>query len=109
MESKNKDVPLFIKNRGCINCKVSKASQEKHGAPYVADHELRVGCIIFGCVDYGYSLCAPFMDPEEGMALARKTGNSEYRENVRKYCAKNKERFGAFYDRIGISLDKIME
>ena len=59
------NVPRFIKMRGCINCEVSKICQERHGTPYAFDHELFAGCLISGCVDYGYSLHTPFLDPEE--------------------------------------------
>lgn len=103
------EVPYFIKNRGCINCQVSKASQQKHGTPYRADHELVAGCLLFGCVDQGYSLHNPFMDPEEGMKWAEKSGNPRHIENIKKYCQIIKTKFGKSYEAIGVSLDKIME
>lgn len=65
------EIPRFIKEKGCINCSASKALKEKTGHDYGFDHEIQVACLLSGCLDYGYSLIKPFMDPDEILKYAK--------------------------------------
>ena len=93
-----KYIPKFIEVKGCINCEVSKSHKKRHGTDYGFDHELIAGCLISGCMDYGYNLGKPFIDPDEAMRLA----NEKYPEKIdqaRKYADSIKQRFSQFYER----------
>ena len=101
-------IPYFIEVRGCINCDVSKQFKERTGNDYGFDHEIIIGCIIKECVDYGFSLPNPFLDPEEGIQRAKASGNPVFVKNARIYCKKVNERFGKFYEMEGISLTELL-
>lgn len=102
-----KDIPLFIKLRGCINCEMSKRHKQETGKEYGFNHELVGRCLLGGCLNHGVALYEPFLDPEEIMKRARKSGNKVYMENARIYTERVKARFGHFYEAIGIDLSKI--
>lgn len=105
------EAPRFVKLRGCINCDVVKRNKEKHGSDYGGfDHELIIGCVIFGCHDRGHAYTMPFYDPEELIRLAKSNKNYERtKEKIKKYCLDVKERFGEFYEEMGISIDSLIE
>ena len=101
-------VPKFIEVRGCINCDISKRHKQNTGNEYGFDHELVAGCLLFGCVNYGYGLYRPFLDPEEIMARARETDHPEHLENAKRYLLAMEERFGEFYKKMGIELTSFL-
>ena len=102
------EIPYFIKMRGCINCTASENMRRKHGTDYGCDHEIMAQCVLMGCVAYRCSLVSPFMDPEEIMRMANEQGKPEFIENAKKYVQLIKERFGEFYEEMGISLDTLI-
>ena len=104
-----KYIPYFIEVRGCINCDTSKTYKEKHGKDYGFDHELVAKCAIIGCVNHGHDLSNPFIDPEEVIKKFKETNNPEYKKNVRLYCLQIKEKFGNFFDAIGVSIDDLID
>lgn len=65
-------------------------------------------CILLNCVTSGFSLVSPFYDPEEVVRIAKKPGNNLLMEEARKYLSIIKERFGKFYNELGISLDSFL-
>ncbi|MBA7667220.1 hypothetical protein ES703_75305 [subsurface metagenome] len=93
------ETPRFIKLKGCINCEQSKAHKEWHGTDYGFDHELVAGCLVSGCVDYGYDLASPFIDPDEAMRIATKKGDLELMTKAQEYADQVKSRFAQFYKR----------
>jgi len=103
------EIPEFIKLRGCINCDASKRLKEKTGREYGFDHELIVRCLLLGCQEYRHDLLHPFYDPEETIRLFNKNPQPELKETVRAYCLRVKEKFGRFYEKIGISIDGLLE
>lgn len=104
-----RDVPEFIRLRGCINCPVVIGRKERGKTHYGFDHEDVPSCLVLGCIAEGHAVYNPFMDPEEVMNYAKKSGNKDYVENARKYVLKVKERFCKFYERMGINLDLLLE
>jgi hypothetical protein len=105
IEKNIEEIPKFISLRGCINCDISKKHKEETGCEYGFDHEKVAGCIISGCVNYGFDLSSPFIDPEEIIKIAKESKNAEYMKNARNYLLKVKEKFGQFYNRMGINLE----
>ena len=103
------EIPKFVRLRGCINCEVSKEHKEKHGKDYGFDHELVICCLISGCFDYGHAIYKPFFDPEELIREARKPENQKYIENVKRYVLSIKEKFGEFYEKMGVNLDDLLQ
>ncbi|MBI2667892.1 hypothetical protein HYX17_03950 [Candidatus Woesearchaeota archaeon] len=103
-----KEVPYFIQVRGCINCDASKQHKKKHGTDYGFDHELQVSCVLRECHNYGYDLQRPFIDPEEVVNYAKRTGNQEFIKRAKEYCLGMQTRFGISFAQIGVSLEKIM-
>ena len=105
------EIPLFIKLRGCINCSTSKEHKRRHGYNYGFDHELEVACVIQECHNYGFSVGRPFFDPEEVIRKAKEliAEHPEARDNAIAYCLEVQRRFGRFYDKLGISLDKLID
>ncbi|MBS3053557.1 MAG: hypothetical protein J4469_03570 [Candidatus Aenigmarchaeota archaeon] len=102
------DVPYFISVRGCINCDVSKTHKERFGTDYGFDHELVAICLLRGCYDYGYSITNPFFDPAEIVRKARELNLPVATHNGIKYCQGIKERFGEFYQEIGVLVDSFI-
>ena len=102
-------IPEFIKLRGCINCNSSKEHKRNTGSEYGFDHELIIGCVLLGCLDQGYALYKPFLDPEEVMAMARETKNPELIEKAKEYLLRVEKRFGEFYRRMDINLTSFLE
>ena len=103
------EIPLFVELRGCINCSVSKLFRETRGKDYGFDHELVVACIVCGCFDYGHAIYNPFFDPEELIKEARKSNNPEHIKISKKYILLVKEKFGKFYEKIGVNLENLLE
>ncbi len=92
----NKEIPKFIDLKGCINCNVSKTHKEWHGTDYGFDHELAAGCLLSGCMDYGFQIGEPFIDPDEAIRLARE----KFPERIgmaEKYADDIRSRFHQFY------------
>lgn len=98
------DVPYFVRVRGCINCDVSEMMKRQTGRDYGFDHELVLVCILRGCYDRGHAINKPFFDPEEVLRAAKKIGRPEAEEAARLYCNAVQERFGRFYNDLGIPL-----
>jgi len=97
----DKETPYFIKIRGCINCSASKYHKERYGTDYGFDHALMCKCLFMNCNAYGINLTNPFLDPEEIIRLSKK-------ENIRKYLINIKDAFEEYYEKLGISLDKLI-
>jgi hypothetical protein len=106
--TKKEEIPEFIKIRGCINCDASKELKKRTGHDYGFDHELMVKCVLL-CERYGCSLVKPFIDPVEVIRLAKQDGREYVIEAAKKYCLDVIERFGKFYERIGVSLHDILK
>jgi hypothetical protein len=47
----------------------------------------------------------PFIDP---VRFAKKDGRKEVIERAGEYCLKIKERYGKYYEKLGISLDEVI-
>ena len=108
----NDKIPYFIKMRGCINCSASKRHKERHGTDYGFDHEIIAQCVLMGCVGYGHDLSSPFMDAKEIVRFTEEKRGKltpEEIENTRQYLIRIKERFGEFYEKIGVSIDDLIE
>ncbi len=103
------EIPKFIKLRGCINCDISKQHKKNTGSDYGFDHELVAGCLLLGCINHGYGLYKPFLDPEEVLTKARETGNSQFIENAKRYLLAIEKRFGEFYRRMKIDLTSFLD
>ena len=103
------EIPKFIKLRGCINCEVSKSHKKRTGYDYGFHHEIILGCLISGCMNYGHAIYKPFFDPEELIKEANKLGKPEYMEKARRYLLSVKKRFGKFYEKIGVNLENLLE
>lgn len=104
------EVPRFIKLRGCINCVASKNHKERTGHDYGFDHEDTILCILDGCwTGYRHALHAPFIDPEEAMRLAKKSGEEKPLRLARGYVLRINNKFGHFYERIGVNLNQFLE
>ena len=108
-KSEQKDIPYFIRIRGCINCDASKTLKEIIGNDYGFDHEIMAQCLLLGCFNYGFDLSRPYYDPEEAVRLANKDGQLKVKEKARKYCLGLKESFSDFYDKLGISIDEMLK
>ena len=91
-------VPKFIKLKGCINCDASKSHKEKHGTDYGFDHEIIYSCLISGCMDYGYSLTKPFLDPDEALRLASQRCDATLTKQAEEYARRIKAQFHKFYE-----------
>lgn len=102
------EIPYFIQMRGCINCSISKSMKERTGHDYGFNHELIAGCLLHECFTYGYTIAYPFIDPKDVVEYARREGNEEAIGGAKRYCLGIKERFGKFFDRLGISLDDMV-
>jgi len=100
-------IPYFIKVRGCINCEVSKELKKKTGKEYGFDHELMVKCMFVGCMNYGYSLLHPYIDPEEIVRLALKDGSPDVIDGARRMLEQQQKKFGKFFQRLGIDIEQL--
>lgn len=105
----NKEVPYFIKIRGCINCENSVALKKKTGYEYGFDHELMARCVIGDCFSYGYTLIEPYYDPEQIVKIANKMGTPEVKKNAKRMCSNLESRYGKFYEKENISIRTILE
>lgn len=105
----NKEVPYFIKIRGCINCESSIALKKRTGNEYGFDHELMARCLILNCFSFGHTLIEPYYDPEEIVKFANKIGTPEAKENTRKICSNLESQYGKFYEKENISIRTILE
>jgi len=103
-EMAEKEIPRFIELRGCVNCPTSKLHKERHGTEYGFDHELILSCLIGNCMENGHALYEPFIDPEEIMKFAEISGNKKYVENAKRYLRIVKEKFGDYYEMLGVNL-----
>jgi hypothetical protein len=78
MSKKPKELPYFLKVKGCINCHVHTLHKNKYGYDYGCfDHELMAGCVMSGCENYGHTICKPFMHPDEVRRMAKTYNNKE--------------------------------
>lgn len=109
MPNKEDKIPEFIRLRGCINCDASKHHKEETGFDYGYNHTGVVKCLFLGCCDSGHDLQMPFYDPAEMVRLAKKDGRPEAIRYAREYCLYVKERYGHFYEKIGVSIDDILK
>ena len=107
MEKNTQNIPYFIKMRGCINCSASKTYKERYGNDYGFDHEIVAQCVLMGCVGEGHDLSNPFMDPEDVAKFALQKNNEDFTQNAKKYVERVKEKFGRFYEKLGVSLDNL--
>ena len=98
--------PCFIKERGCINCSVSRRREELTGFPYGFIHEGMIKCLM--AAPYSVDISRPFLDPEEAVRMANEDGTREIIERTRQYCLYVKENFGVFYEKICVSIDSII-
>lgn len=109
---KKDEVPYFIEMRGCINCSASKTYKERYGKDYGFDHEVMALCLLMGCDSYGIDLTHPFLDPKEFIKMLnekRENLTEENLENARKYLLNIKDNFGKHYEKLGISIDKLIK
>ncbi len=107
-----KEIPYFIRMRGCINCSVSKEYKKRHGKEYGFDPEVMVKCLLIGCFNQGYDLTNPFTDVEEFMKFVNKNKENltkENLENVRKYIIEIKQKFEKDYEKIGVSIEDLIK
>ncbi|MBD3312511.1 hypothetical protein GF352_03605 [archaeon] len=95
-------LPYFIKIRGCINCDVYDSSEG--GAE----------CYYRGCADYNITLFNPFIDIEAQLSFLNRVieyypGSEPHVKNsVRQQAVGFIDRFGRFYEELGISLDDLV-
>ena len=106
-EKPSEKIPYFIKIAGCINCSASKEHKKRTGRDYGFDHELMFKCIS-SCWNDGFSLIHPYYDPREAVRLAKKDGRKKVISAVKEYCLHIKEKFGEHYDKLGISIDSLI-
>jgi len=100
-------IPYFIKVRGCVNCSASKELKKRTGKEYGFDHELMVKCMLVGCMNYGYSLLHPYIDPEEIVRLALKDGSSNVIDGARRRLEQQQKMFGEFFQHLGIDIEQL--
>lgn len=93
----NNRIPRFIELKGCINCPASKTHKETHGTDYGFDHEIIASCLISGCMDYGYNLGKPFIDPDEAIRIASNKAEPEFINQAERYADRIRSRFAQFY------------
>lgn len=100
-----KEIPYFIQQRGCVNC--NAYSQRTSKAP----HELVVLCMIRECRNYGFSIFNPFVDPQEiiNYLKEKKIDDNLAKINAGRYINSIKKKFWRYYERLGISLDSLLE
>ncbi|MCK4808098.1 MAG: hypothetical protein KAS90_00595 [Candidatus Aenigmarchaeota archaeon] len=113
-DSIQKDIPYFIKMRGCINCSASKYHKKETGYDYGFDHVSKIECVGSNCRNYTFrdrpiSLENPFYDPEEIVRFAKKDGTKIVIENSIKHCQSINETFGEFYNMMNVSIDELIE
>ena len=107
-----KSIPHFIQVRGCNNCDVYGKFWEKYGKETGFDGEFHQECQEKWGDYYQVNLIVHFTDPETVLRQAsfeRMFGQEEGVEQAQNYCAKVKRRFGEHYNRIGVSLDDLMD
>lgn len=102
-----KEIPYFLQMKGCINCEASKRMNEKNRKYGVNnecgfDHEIVLTCMFMECVNHGYDISRPFINPDEVMERAKASGNPVWMENAKKYTKTIRERFGGLVDKAGI-------
>jgi hypothetical protein len=94
----DKEVPYFIRVRGCNNCRVFKSYTSLSGTEYGSNHALHAKCVHMGCDRYGYNVLASFITPQEFLRIGINTGlRRQAVERARKVVA----RFREFYDTRG--------
>ena len=103
----SREIPCFIKNRGCVNCESSLALKKKTGKEFGFDPELMVGCLIRH--SSSYSLLEPYYDPEQIVQYASKIGTPEVKEKAREICSILQSQFGGFYENENISIGDILK
>ena len=93
-----KEIPHFIRVRGCNNCRVLKSYTSLSGTEYGTNHLLHAKCVHMGCDRYGYNVLSPFITPQEFLRIGINTGlRRQAVERARKVVA----RFPEFYDTRG--------
>jgi hypothetical protein len=93
-----KEIPYFIRVRGCNNCRVFKSYTSLTGTEYGSNHTLHAKCVHMGCDRYGYNVLSPFITPQEFLRIGINTGlRRQAVERARKVVA----RFREFYDTRG--------
>ena len=93
-----KEIPYFIRVRGCNKCRVFKSYTSLTGTEYGSNHTLHAKCVHMGCDRYGYNVLSPFITPQEFLRIGINTGlRRQAVERARKVVA----RFREFYDTRG--------
>jgi len=93
-----KEIPYFIRVRGCNNCRVLQSYTSLSGTEYGSNHVLHAKCVHMGCDRYGYNVLSPFITPQEFLRIGINTGlRRQAVERARKVVA----RFPEFYDARG--------
>jgi len=93
-----KEIPYFIKTRGCNNCEVFKSYTSLTGTEYGTNHTFHAKCVHMGCDRYGYNVLAPFITPREYLRIGINTG---LRHQALEKARKVVQRFTDFYDSRG--------
>jgi hypothetical protein len=93
-----KEIPYFIRVRGCNRCRAFRSYTNLTGTGYGSNHTLHAKCVHMGCDRYGYNVLSPFITPQEFLRIGMNTGlRRQAVERARQVVA----RFGEFYDTRG--------
>jgi pSer/pThr/pTyr-binding forkhead associated (FHA) protein len=103
--SRKGEIPHFIQIGGCSNCKVHQAYLTHTGSFYEEGHPLHAKCVHMGCVNYGYSIVEPFIEPKEYIRLGTELHSKEALNNAKSIIV----RFYDFYDSKGNLLPWVVE
>ena len=105
MANKDEDIPYFIRIRGCNNCKVHHKYITNRGTYYEQGHLLRAKCVHLGCVQHGYSIEEPFVEPSVYVRMGAHLNVEEVLNEAKKIILK----FHDYYDSEGNLLPWVVE
>jgi hypothetical protein len=105
MTNKEQDIPYFIRIRGCNNCKVHHKYITNAGTYCEEVHPLHASFVHGGCVEYGYSIEEPFVEPAVHMRVGAHFGSDEALDEAKKIIV----RFHDYYDSEGNLLPWVVE